>query len=150
MDTNTQPTLVDRCRMWIAKNVPTYSRNEYEALLLTNEALAVRLISKCMDFDALLEAHHRLQRDVAETMPSAPFTASAHLDYDVMRMERTFTVDFGVDRFRSRVAVADAESFTRRLQADSIRNALRSHFEREVSPRLWAMAERSLMKASHQ
>ena len=43
-------SLLDKALDWINKNVPVYSHAEYEALLLlTNEALMLRLIAKWLE-----------------------------------------------------------------------------------------------------
>ena len=51
---NEKKSLRDKALDWINKNVPVYSRAEYEALMLTNEALILRLIAKCIDYYSLM------------------------------------------------------------------------------------------------
>ena len=144
---NEHPTLVERCRQWIYKNVPRHTQAEYEALLLCNEQLMVRLISKCIDFEALLEAHYKLQDEVARTYPKAPFVVKADVFQDTAYRKTVAQIDWRMDPMRACVSVMDMDSLAMRFESRAIRDAMKEHFEREVAPNLWKLSEYCLEKS---
>jgi hypothetical protein len=140
-------TLLDRCRDWIHTNVPVHSRAEYEALLITNQDLAVRLIAKCIDFENLLKAHYALQDEVSRDAPRIPWMVSAERGVEAFRHETVLSLRFQMDPYQMNVAVRDIERLGRQWSTTPYVQAFKSNFDRNVVPAIWDAAERAIYRA---
>lgn len=140
----TKPTLRERVQKWIDRNVPVHSRAEYEALLITNEKLAITLIAKCLDFEALLEAHYRLQEEATRGMAVPCFVASADMYLDPARMDPVMSVRWQIDPVRMNVAIPQWE--VKAYGPGAVMEAYEEMFRRKVMPDLWKATERVIHK----
>lgn len=147
--TDNEP-LVARARKWIEKNIPAYTRWEYEALLATNEALMLRLIAKCMDYDALLEAHYRLEKEATQGMPFPPMRVDVCIDkpMDMHFMETRTSIRWDVDPYQANCSVADYDMS--RYGPGPVMDAFKSMFHKQFVPALWAKTEASMHRAAGQ
>lgn len=142
----TEPTLKDRAKDWIRRNVPRHSQAQYEELLETNERLALRLLSLALDYEALLEAHDELQRELWESTPTPSFTAAAELDYHPARFEKVLSVRWQIEPMRQNVAII-GEDVLNRYSLPRAKQELKRFFLEAVAPRLWDQAEASIARA---
>lgn len=139
-----KPTLMDRAREWVRNNVPVHSQAEMDMLLTMNSDLMLRLLSKCIDFDALLKEHMKLQFEVAKQMPQVPWVARSDVRMDIADLSRTYTIEWRIDPMRQRLAVSDREHLRRRIEVPEIGHAMRRYFDEVTAPSLFNAAMSNL------
>lgn len=137
-----KPSLLDRVEAWIDKNVPVYSRMEYKALLATNEKLMVTLVAKCMDFEALLDAHYKLQEEATRRIPMPPMVVDTDFSVNPMQQALETRITYRMDPYRMHTSVAGG--FRGYVDLDSIREAFKEMFHRKFVPALWEKTQASL------
>lgn len=142
-------SIVDRCREWIHHNVPRHTQAEYEALLLINQDLMVRLISKCIDFDELLKAHRELQDEVGRNVPTIPVRVTAYNDFLPYERAQVYTLRWDVDPMKACVRLAEVNTLQNYMNSQHTLAAMKSFFDRNIVPALWEQSERNLLRAIH-